>query len=73
MAKRLNNQSDQAGYQEGKKTGFHKGYQQGIKDGLKVIQSILEHNGMVLKDSEFYLEMDTLIQEGELTNTDDFI
>ncbi len=64
MAKKK--QIDQTGYTEGYRTGLMKGYDRGIEDGLKAMLSILDHNGIIMKESEFYLELETLKEEGNI-------
>ena len=60
-------QVDQAGYNEGYHTGISKGYKHGMLDALKVVQDLLEDNGVNLRDSEFKIQFDTMVEEGSIT------
>ena len=42
------------------------GYELGLQDALKVIQNILQHNDILLKESEFWREYRMLVAEGEI-------
>lgn len=60
------NQKDKEGYKEGKRTGYDLGYQRGLKDALLVVQTMLAEHNMILRQSEFELEYENLVDEGEI-------
>jgi len=64
-------QIDSIGFKEGLRTGINRGYKKGIEDALKAAQSILDNNGIHMADSEFYLEFQNLLEEGEITPPDE--
>lgn len=53
-------------YAEGFNTGKQDGYNKGLEDAIIVIQSIMENNNMNLATSEFWIEYNTLVEEGVL-------
>jgi flagellar biosynthesis/type III secretory pathway protein FliH len=61
-------QSEQKGYDEGYQTGLSRGYSRGIEDALIVIDHILTDNGINMEQSEFFIEMELLKEEGVLKN-----
>lgn len=63
-------QIDQEGYLEGLHTGMKKGYDKGIKDSVRIIQSLLDDNGVHMRESEFYIQMQTMLESGEITPYD---
>jgi len=56
-----------AEYSKGYNTGMSRGYRAGMDDAIKVIDSILSNNGIHMATKEFYIELNTLIEEGEIS------
>jgi hypothetical protein len=72
MSPKKSKQSDSVGFNEGNHTGFLRGYSQGMRDALVVIQNILQHNDIRMAESEFFLELSNLKEEGILKDPHDY-
>lgn len=69
--KKSSKQVDKEGYGEGYRTGLNKGYKAGIKDAVRICQTLLDANGVHMAESEFYLEMQNMMEEGEIAPPDE--
>lgn len=58
-------QADSPGYKDGFITGLKKGHKQGMADALYIITTMLDENGITLKESEFKTQMQVMIDSGE--------
>jgi len=58
-------QEDLPGYKDGFMTGLKKGHKKGLDDAYYIISTMLEENGVTLKESEFKAQIQVMIDSGE--------
>lgn len=60
-------QEDSPGYKDGFMTGLKRGHKKGMDDAFFIITTMLEENGVTLRESEFKTQIQVMIDSGEYT------